>query len=97
MDFLYKIVQSLSLAYECVCLYFFPPSDVPVLADVHRMEMNRYKVVVHFPDRDVAIQFKRPRGPVIMNSETTPEALLPYLQNDRQTPILVYKVPKLKE
>jgi hypothetical protein len=53
-----------------------------------RLDSNKYQVTVVFPDRTVMIQFKRPRGPVNLDSETRPD-MYPYLKNDRKTPVTI--------
>ena len=53
-----------------------------------RLDSNKYQLTVVFPDRTVMIQFKRPRGPVNLDSETRPE-MYPYLKNDRKTPVTI--------
>ena len=53
-----------------------------------RLQANKYKITVTFPDRTVMIQFKRPRGPINLESTTKPE-MYPYLQNERKTPIKI--------
>ena len=66
-----------------------------IYATVQQVDSNRYKILVHFKDRDVAIQFKRPRGPRGINGNVRPE-LVPYLQNDMVTPIKIYSVSHQK-
>ncbi len=78
---------ALNTAYN----YIFPPGEAD--AYVERLDSNRYKVTINFPDRNVCIQFKRPRGPVEEPSEHMRKELFPYLQNDRRTPIKIYKCP----
>jgi len=80
------------VALETAYNWIFPPE---VYAQVERVDINRYKVTINFPERDVIIQFKRPRGPLEEPSENVREELLPYLQNDRRTPIKIYTCPKI--
>tara|TARA_B110000977_G_C10788703_1_gene381558 strand:+ start:106 stop:375 length:270 start_codon:yes stop_codon:yes gene_type:complete len=70
--------------------WLFPIED-EVVAKVERVDINRYKIVIHFPERDVAIQFKRPRGPLEDPLDNVRKEILPYLQNDRKTPIKIYE------
>ena len=96
MDILYNIYNALSIAYDCAYAYVFPTAHRTILSTVERVDTNRYKVVIHFPDRAVAIQFNRPRGPLFAKKPDTPDALLPYLQNDRITPITIHNAqPRL--
>lgn len=72
--------------------WLFPNNDDEVVAKVKRVDINRYKIVIQFPERDVAIQFKRPRGPLEDPPDDVRKEILPYLQNDRKTSIKIYKI-----
>lgn len=89
MNILNTIYAISKAAVEIFWSWIIPPKQVT--ATVTQLEMNRYKVLVHFKDRDVAFQFKRPRGPRTVRD--VPSNIIPYLQNDMITPIKIYKVP----
>ena len=89
MNILKNIYTVCSVSFQYFLAWVIPPSKF--YATVQKLDFNRYKVVVHFNDRDVAIQFRRPRGPQSTRVDVRPE-LFPYLQNDRTTPIHLYKV-----
>ena len=75
-------------------LWMFPLHTIE--SYVERVDINRYKVVIKFPERDVAIQFKRPRGPLQEIPDHVKPEMIPYLQNDRKTPIVICKGFKQK-
>jgi hypothetical protein len=77
------------VALETAYNWMFPLESE---AYVERLDANMYKVTISFPDRDVIIQFKRPRGPLEDPPENVREELFPYLQNDRRTPIKIINV-----
>jgi hypothetical protein len=78
------------VALEFVYNWMFPAEEPE--STVEYVDVNRYKVTIKFPDRDVIIQFKRPRGPPEDPPEGMRKELFPYLQNDRRTPIKIYSI-----